>query len=101
MDEKVLNKLEYQRVIDRLVEGCGTACGKELAAGLAPMTSIYQINQALEETSQAKELIHEGLVQVGGQVCLLRGKKLRPGDRVRVALDPPLLLEVEAEAHAG
>ena len=35
MDEKVLNKLEYQRVIDRLVEGCGTACGKELAAGLA------------------------------------------------------------------
>ena len=57
MNEKVLNKLEYQRVIDRLVEGCGTACGKELAAGLAPMTSIYQINQALEETSQAKELI--------------------------------------------
>ncbi|MEA4891211.1 MAG: endonuclease MutS2 [Peptococcaceae bacterium] len=57
MDEKVLHKMEYQQVIQRLAEGCGTVCGKELAADLRPMTGIYQINQALEETSQAKELL--------------------------------------------
>ena len=65
------------------------------------LEQLLKLSGLTETGGQAKELIHEGLVQVGGQVCLLRGKKLRPGDRVRVALDPPLLLEVEAEAHAG
>ena len=65
------------------------------------LDALLKFKGEAETGGQAKELIHEGLVQVGGQVCLLRGKKLRPGDRVRVALDPPLLLEVEAEAHAG
>ncbi len=111
MDEKVLNKLEYQRVIDRLVEGCGTACGKELAAGLAPMTGIYQINQALEETSQAKELIRlyptftlggvhdtrqiekralmDGVIEPGEFLALL--DTLLAADRIREFLKDPEL----------
>lgn len=31
---------------------------------------------------EAKVLIQEGEVSVNGEVCLQRGKKLRPGDRV-------------------
>lgn len=31
---------------------------------------------------EAKELIQSGQVQVGGEVCLQRGKKIRPGDDV-------------------
>ena len=31
---------------------------------------------------EAKTVIAEGLVSVNGEVCTMRGKKLRPGDRV-------------------
>ena len=31
---------------------------------------------------EAKLLIQNGLVQVNGEVCPMRGKKLRPGDTV-------------------
>lgn len=32
----------------------------------------------------AKEIIQEGLVKVNGEVCTMRGKKLRAGDTVTV-----------------
>ena len=32
---------------------------------------------------EAKFLIAEGLVKVNGEVCLMRGKKIYPGDRVQ------------------
>ena len=32
---------------------------------------------------EAKMVIAEGLVTVNGEVCTMRGKKIRPGDRVR------------------
>lgn len=32
----------------------------------------------------AKEVIQEGLVKVNGEVCTMRGKKVRPGDTVSV-----------------
>ena len=31
---------------------------------------------------EAKTVVGEGLVKVNGEVCTMRGKKLRPGDRV-------------------
>lgn len=31
---------------------------------------------------EAKLVIADGLVKVNGEVCTMRGKKLRPGDRV-------------------
>ena len=36
----------------------------------------------VETGGEAKELIQAGQVQVGGEVCLQRGKKVRPGDDV-------------------
>ena len=32
----------------------------------------------------AKELVQQGAVRVNGEVCTMRGKKLRPGDAVTV-----------------
>ena len=32
----------------------------------------------------AKELIQQGAVSVNGEVCTMRGKKIRAGDRIRV-----------------
>ncbi len=34
---------------------------------------------------EAKQLILDGQVSVGGDVCLMRGKKIRPGDVVTFA----------------
>ena len=31
---------------------------------------------------EAKTVIAEGLVSVNGEVCTMRGRKIRPGDRV-------------------
>ena len=36
---------------------------------------------AVESGGEAKEAVQEGLVTVNGEVCTMRGKKLRPGDR--------------------
>ncbi len=33
---------------------------------------------------QAKELVLDGQVKVNGEVCTMRGKKIRPGDVVEV-----------------
>ena len=34
---------------------------------------------------EAKVLIQDGLVMVNGDVCTQRGKKIRPGDTVKLA----------------
>ena len=31
---------------------------------------------------EAKVMVQEGLVKVNGEVCTMRGEKIRPGDRV-------------------
>lgn len=36
----------------------------------------------VESGGMAKSLIQEGAVEVNGEVCTMRGKKLRPGDTV-------------------
>ena len=38
-----------------------------------------------ETGGEAKELIQGGAVKVNGEVCTMRGKKLRPGDVVSFA----------------
>ena len=38
-----------------------------------------------ETGGEAKELIQGGAVKVNGEVCTMRGKKLRPGDVVAFA----------------
>lgn len=36
-----------------------------------------------ETGGEAKELVQGGAVKVNGEVCTMRGKKLRPGDTVQ------------------
>lgn len=38
-----------------------------------------------ETGGKAKELVIEGTVAVNGEICTMRGKKIRRGDLVRVA----------------
>ncbi len=48
------------------------------------LDSFLKFASAVETGGMAKEIIQEGLVKVNGEVCLMRGKKLRPGDKVEV-----------------
>ena len=46
------------------------------------LESLLKFAAAVGTGGEAKLAVNEGLVQVNGDVCTMRGKKLRPGDRV-------------------
>ncbi len=48
------------------------------------LDSFLKFCGAAETGGQAKELVQGGKVLVNGEVCTMRGKKLRPGDVVAV-----------------
>ena len=53
-------------------------------------TEYIKLDQLLKfsgiaaDGAEAKAMILSGEVKVGGEVCLMRGKKLRPGDRAEL-----------------
>ncbi|MGI5959707.1 MAG: RNA-binding S4 domain-containing protein [Massiliimalia sp.] len=57
---------------------------------IAITTEFIKLDQFLkfagvaETGGHSKEIVAEGVVSVNGQVCLQRGKKLRPGDVVEL-----------------
>lgn len=46
------------------------------------LDSLLKLTGAVDTGGQAKVLIQEGRVQVNGEICSMRGKKLFPGDTV-------------------
>ena len=62
---------------------------KNAATPLPIETEYIKLEAAMKFASavatggEAKALILEGLVEVNGEVCTMRGKKLRPGDTFR------------------
>ncbi len=46
------------------------------------LDSALKFSGALGTGGQAKMVIQDGLVKVNGEVCTMRGKKLRNGDTV-------------------
>ena len=48
------------------------------------LDSFLKLAGATFSGGEAKVLIQEGEVAVGGEICLMRGKKLHPGDTVTV-----------------
>lgn len=70
---------------------------------LAIHTEFIKLQDALKYANivysggEAKQMILDGLVTVNGEVCTMRGKKLRPGDRVDFAGQHFVICEHEAE----
>ena len=51
-----------------------------------------------ETGGEAKELVQGGAVKVNGEVCTMRGKKIRPGDLVEITGEDMIIrLEVVGE----
>ncbi len=48
------------------------------------LDSFLKFSGAASDGGDAKSMIADGLVKVNGEVCLMRGKKLREGDVVSV-----------------
>ncbi len=46
------------------------------------LQNLLKFAGAVETGGEAKLLIQEGAVSVNGEPCAMRGKKLRPGDKV-------------------
>lgn len=57
MNEKALNILEYNLIIDRLVDFSRSQLGKKIARELKPMNDLNSIEKSLEETEEATSLI--------------------------------------------
>ena len=49
------------------------------------LDSLLKLAGLVETGGEAKLLIQNGQVEVNGEVCTMRGKKLRPGDVVSFA----------------
>ena len=67
-------KVTVKRKVDRVPVVIGTEFIKLEAA--------LKYANAVESGGMAKTDIQDGLVQVNGEVCTMRGKKLYPGDVV-------------------
>ena len=59
------------------------------------LDALLKLAGAVPTGGQAKVIIQSGRVQVNGEPCLLRGKKMRPGD---VAALPETGQEIEVSA---
>lgn len=57
------------------------------------LDSLLKFANAVATGGEAKQIVQDGLVKVNGEVCTMRGKKIRPGDVVEV--DSQLELTVE------
>lgn len=62
MEQKYLDKLEFNRVLDMLEKYSVTYLGKEMIKKLKPSIDVNEVRRMLSETSQAEVLIH----RVGG-----------------------------------
>lgn len=55
----------------------------EISTPFIKLDSFLKFCGAAETGGQAKELVQSGRVTVNGEVCGMRGKKLRAGDVVK------------------
>ena len=57
----------------------------EITTEYIKLESFLKLANAAESGGMAKNVIQDGEVKVNGEVCTMRGKKLRPGDTVSFA----------------
>ena len=60
------------------------------------LDQLLKFSGVAESGAMAKDMIFSEIVEVNGEVCTMRGKKIRSNDKVKVNFeDEALLLEVE------
>ena len=56
----------------------------EINTEFIKLDAFLKFSGACETGGEAKLCVEDGLVKVNGEVCTVRGKKLRGGDRVEL-----------------
>ena len=54
----------------------------EISTEFIKLDALLKFAALVGTGGEAKNVIAEGLVEVNGEVCTMRGKKIRPGDTV-------------------
>ena len=57
------------------------------------LQDLLKFAGAAETGGDAKRIIQEGRVSVNGEVCTMRGKKMRPGDRAAIDNETELVVQ--------
>lgn len=57
------------------------------------LDALLKFANVVSTGGEAKLVIQEGDVTVNGEVCTMRGKKIRPGDRVELGGEIALIVE--------
>ena len=57
------------------------------------LQDLLKFAGAVETGGDAKLIIQEGRVSVNGEVCTMRGKKMRPGDRCSIDNELELVVQ--------
>lgn len=69
IEDKVLNKLDFPKVLSRLADYCILPRAQELAVGLKPFVDFESVRLALQETDEGKNLLR------GNPLFSVRGAK--------------------------
>ena len=56
------------------------------------LEALLKFSGVTETGGEAKQIIQDGGVLVNGEVCTMRGKKLRPGDRAVIDNETELVV---------
>ncbi len=51
------------------------------------LDQLLKLAGLAESGADAKHMVYDEIVRVGGEICTMRGKKIRPGDVVTVEFD--------------
>ena len=54
----------------------------EITTEYIKLDQLLKFSQIAENGAMAKEMIWDEIISVNGEVCTMRGKKIRPGDVV-------------------
>ncbi|NLI89655.1 MAG: endonuclease MutS2 [Epulopiscium sp.] len=67
MNKKVLNTLEYNKIIDKLLSKAHSVMGKEKVEGLLPSSDIEEVSRRQSQTSDAVSMaFRKGSIPMGG-----------------------------------
>lgn len=59
----------------------------EITTEFIKLDQLLKFSQIAENGAMAKEMILDEIVSVNGEICIMRGKKIRSGDVVMVEFE--------------
>jgi DNA mismatch repair protein MutS2 len=99
MDTKILQTLEYHKIIDKLLAHTHTSLSRELAEGLRPEQDIESVQQLLRETEEAAHIDRLKSVPPFGGIRGIQPSLARA--RIGGMLSASELLDVATTAQGG